>query len=234
MKQMLRNLAWWPGFGREVEELCRSCDLCQSSDRVLSQRARPAPMQPVELPERAWSKLGMDIVGPINEAPANARFAITLIDYRSKWVEIGLTSSVETEDVIKFLSPIWARKGYPDEITTDNGPQFTSKEFTSYLVCPRREARQVIRLLASRKLHHRALQQDLQVVDHWTSAGVFHRRDPQEAGSVPGCSPHDHWEVAVRAPARASDEAEPACHSAFNETGRCWAGVSCSTPTAVQ
>lgn len=75
----------------------------------------------------------MDIVGPINGAPASARFAITLIDYRSKWVEIGLTSSVETEDVIKFLSPVWAREGYPDEIVTDNGPQFTSKEFESYL-----------------------------------------------------------------------------------------------------
>ena len=35
-------------------------------------------MQPTELPNRVWSKLGMDIVGPIDGAPASARFAITL------------------------------------------------------------------------------------------------------------------------------------------------------------
>ncbi|XP_043212789.1 uncharacterized protein K02A2.6-like [Amphibalanus amphitrite] len=133
MKQALRNLAWWPGINREVEELCRSCERCQHSDAVLSQRARPAPMQPVDLPDRAWSKLGMDIVGPINGAPATARYAITLIDYRSKWAEVCLTSSTETEDVIKFLSTVWAKEGYPDEIVTDNGPQFTSREFTAYL-----------------------------------------------------------------------------------------------------
>ena len=73
-------------------------------------------MQPVELPDRAWSKLGIDIVGPINGAPASSRFAITMVDYFSKWVEIALTPSVEAEDVIKFLSPVWAREGYPDEI----------------------------------------------------------------------------------------------------------------------
>ncbi|KAF0292106.1 uncharacterized protein FJT64_009868 [Amphibalanus amphitrite] len=89
--------------------------------------------QPVDLPDRAWSKLGMDIVGPINGAPATARYAITLIDYRSKWAEVCLTSSTETEDVIKFLSTVWAKEGYPDEIVTDNGPQFTSREFTAYL-----------------------------------------------------------------------------------------------------
>ena len=87
MKQTLRDLAWWPGITRETEELCRSCALCQSSDHVLSQRSRPAPMQPVELPDRAWSKLGIDIVGPINGAPASSGFAITMVDYFSKWVE---------------------------------------------------------------------------------------------------------------------------------------------------
>ena len=117
-------------------ELCRSCALCQSSDKVLSQRPRPAPMRQTELPHCVWWKLGMDIVLPIDGEPASARFEITLVDYRSKWDEIGLTSSVETEDV-KFLSLILVRVGYPDEIVADNGPQFTCDEFQTYLASRR-------------------------------------------------------------------------------------------------
>ena len=132
-KQLLRSLCWWPGFDRAVEDLVRACDLCQQSDKVLSQKVRPAPLQPVPLPTRPWSKLGIDIVGPIAGVPQAARYAVTLTDYHSKWVEVALSAKVETSDVIRVLSVIWAREGYPDEIVTDNGPQFVSRDFETYL-----------------------------------------------------------------------------------------------------
>ena len=41
-------------------------------------------MQPTELPDRVWSKLGVDIVNCISAVPETTQFAITPVDYRSK------------------------------------------------------------------------------------------------------------------------------------------------------
>ena len=40
---------------------------------------------------------------------------------------------METDDVISFLSTLWSREGYCDELVSDNGPQFTSAKFEKYL-----------------------------------------------------------------------------------------------------
>ncbi|XP_029838267.2 uncharacterized protein LOC115322083 [Ixodes scapularis] len=47
----------------------------------------PTPLQPVPLPERPWSKVGIDVVGPFERAEPACRYAITLVDYFSKWPE---------------------------------------------------------------------------------------------------------------------------------------------------
>lgn len=117
----------------DVENLVRNCADCQTSDKVLTQRMAMAPLQPVQLPDRCWSKLGIDVVGTIEGAPGSSRFAITMIDYRSKWPEARLVPKATTTDIISFLNSVWSREGYLDEIVSDNGPQFTSKEFSEYL-----------------------------------------------------------------------------------------------------
>ena len=132
-KQLIRSLAWWPGVDRDVTAAVLACDHCQASDKVLNQAVIKAPLQPVPYPDKPWSKVGVDIVGPIPGAPHSARFAVTVVDYHSKWAEAALTPSVTTEAVISVLSAVWAREGFPDELITDNGTQLTSKEFEDYL-----------------------------------------------------------------------------------------------------
>ncbi|KAF0288210.1 uncharacterized protein FJT64_013412 [Amphibalanus amphitrite] len=72
-KQLLRDLAWWPGMSKDAAALVADCPSCHAKDAVLTQQARPAPLQPVEFPDRPWSKLGLDIVGPIPGAPPSAK-----------------------------------------------------------------------------------------------------------------------------------------------------------------
>ncbi|KAG0701943.1 hypothetical protein GWK47_002879 [Chionoecetes opilio] len=57
-KQLLRSVAWWPRMDKAVENMVRECNRCQTSDRVLSQRTRLAPLQQVPLPSQPWYKLG--------------------------------------------------------------------------------------------------------------------------------------------------------------------------------
>ena len=132
-KQLLRDLAWWPGMANAAAALVKDCNICSCKDSVLVQQARPAPLQPVPLPARPWSKLGIDIIGPVPGAPPMARFVIVITDYYSKWPEVALTPTVETDDIIKLLNLTWAREGFCDEIVSDNGPQFVSEKFRAYL-----------------------------------------------------------------------------------------------------
>lgn len=130
-KARLREQFWWPRMDVHVEEAVHNCSICQAADK--SAKTSPAPLQPVELPERPWQKLAIDIVGPLERAPPDCRFVLTLVDYFSKWPEVQFSREISTRTVTEFLLNVFAREGYPEEIVCDNGPQFTSKEFVNFL-----------------------------------------------------------------------------------------------------
>lgn len=130
-KQRLRERYWWPGLDKQVEHAIHNCVVCQAADKS----AKPvfAPLQPVPWPTNPWEKLGIDIVGPLEHAPYDCRFAITLIDYHSKWPEVCFTNTVTSDAIITFLSALFSREGFPEAIVTDNGPQFKSNSFETFL-----------------------------------------------------------------------------------------------------
>lgn len=130
-KQRLREQYWWPAMGKQVEQLIASCSVCQAVDK--SAKPVTPPLQPVAFPSAPWQKLGIDIVGPFSNVSADCRFAITAVDYFSKWPEVCFSTKVTTATVISFLRSIFSREGYPDEIVSDHGPQFTASEFDCFL-----------------------------------------------------------------------------------------------------
>lgn len=73
------------------------------------------------------------MVGPFDKAPIDCRFAITLIDYHSKWPELTFVPQV-TSRTVQFLSAVFSREGDPKELVSDNGSQFLSHEFDRGIV----------------------------------------------------------------------------------------------------
>ena len=67
------------------------------------------------------------------EAPRSQRYAVVLVDYFSKWVEVGFCSEPSSQAAIEFLEAIASREGYPREVVSDNGTHFTSSPFRNYL-----------------------------------------------------------------------------------------------------
>lgn len=130
-KQRLRDLYWWPKMDSQVQAAIASCVPCQSNDKTAC--TRPAPLQPVPMPDGPWRKLGLDIVGPFETATPSCKYAITLTDYYSKWPELAFSHTVTTDDIIQFLTSIFSRHGNPENIVTDNGTQFTLSAFASFL-----------------------------------------------------------------------------------------------------
>ncbi|KAF7645164.1 hypothetical protein LDENG_00209000 [Lucifuga dentata] len=115
----------------QVEAAIKACVTCQSHDK--SAITHTPPLQPVPYPEGARVKLAIDVVGPFDKAPIDCRYAVTLIDYHSKWPEIAFAPHVTSQTVIQFLSTVFSR-GDPKELVSDNGSQFVSQEFETFLL----------------------------------------------------------------------------------------------------
>ena len=94
---------------------------------------RSTPLTPVEWPVVAWSKIGIDTVGELSDVPYAKRFAVTVIDYHSRWPEVHFCGTVTSQVIIGFLTELFSRWGIPDVLVSDNGSQFVSAEFELFL-----------------------------------------------------------------------------------------------------
>ncbi len=77
--------------------------------------------------------MGIDIAGPFADAPGHQQYVVTTIDYASNIPECLLATSITLATIIKWLKTLLSRYGNPDQIVTNNGPQFVSAEFASFL-----------------------------------------------------------------------------------------------------
>lgn len=123
MKMLARSYVWWPQLNQDIESVVKSCCTCQ-----LTQNASPkAPLQTWGWPSRRWQRIHLDF------AFADNKWLFVLVDAHSKWVEVFVMNSTTTEKTIEKLRRVFASYGLPEEVVTDNGPQFTAKDFTEFL-----------------------------------------------------------------------------------------------------
>ena len=131
LKQRCRDLVWWPGIDKDIEALVKDCAACLVSGKTGHQP--PPPLQPLAWPSKPWDHLQLDVCGEIHGVPHNQRFLVVVYDLHSKWPEVASTGSVTSQVIIDFLDSLFSHWGLPRTITTDNGPQMVSAEFSTYL-----------------------------------------------------------------------------------------------------
>jgi len=131
MKQKLREAYFWPGSNSDAEKFVQSCVACAASGKTA--RSETVPVTAIPPPSAPWKNLSIDITGPFHTAPQHQRFIVAITDYFSKYPEILLTGDVTSSRIIDWLEEVFARLGNPQEIQSDNGPQFVSKEFEDFL-----------------------------------------------------------------------------------------------------
>ena len=81
------------------------------------------------MPTRPWSVVHADLCGPFPSGES----LLVLVDSCSRWPEVFIMKSTTATAVIKIIKSCFATHGLPEEIVTDNGPQFVAEEFKSYL-----------------------------------------------------------------------------------------------------
>ena len=104
---------YWPGIGSNIKRFCQSCDICQRT--IPKGKIIKAPLGKMPRIDVPFRRVAMDLVGPL-EPRTHIKYALTLVDYATRYPEAVPLSSMDTESVAEALVSIFSRVGIPSEI----------------------------------------------------------------------------------------------------------------------
>ena len=58
---------------------------------------------------------------------------LVVVDAHSKWPEVIQMHSTTSSKTIEALRNLFVKYGLPEQLVSDNGPQFTSEEFAEFM-----------------------------------------------------------------------------------------------------
>ena len=117
-----RDLVFWPSMNSEIKEAVIKCSVCAEYQAKNPKQ----PMQSHSIPDWPWSKVGTDLFS------LHSNDYIVLVDYYSDFIEVSQLDDTTTATVCDFLKEQFSHHGIPDTLVSDNGSQFTSREFTEF------------------------------------------------------------------------------------------------------
>ena len=123
MKSVSRSSIWWPNLDKQIENQAKLCISCQE----LKQAPAAVPLHPWAWPTKPWQHVHVDFAGPFQDQCIFRQFA------HFKWAEVFEMSQITATKTIAVLRHLFAWYGLPESIVTDNGPQFTSEDFGTFL-----------------------------------------------------------------------------------------------------
>eukprot|EP00253_Pinus_taeda_P014619 PITA_14619 len=122
--KILQEGYYWHTLHEDVRRYTSQCDRCQRMGKPTPRDEMPLQPQVTLEPFEKW---GMDFVGPINPPSRQKSYIIVCTDYLTKWAETKAIKAATEEKVVEFLREnIFYKFGYPRELVTNQGSQFTS------------------------------------------------------------------------------------------------------------
>ena len=132
---VIKQRFWWPAMEKEVADYVAACPVCARNKT--SSRAQMGLLHPLPVPHRPWSHISLDFVTGLPPSKGNTA-VLTVVDRFSKMAHflplVKLPSAKETAEVM--MTHVFRIHGFPSDIVSDRGPQFTSgfwKEFCRLL-----------------------------------------------------------------------------------------------------
>ena len=123
-RQRILRRFYWPSVFQDIENFCKSCRICQKASK---QRVKAAPLISLPVISEPFSRVAMDIVGPLPRSKAGHRYILVLCDYATRYPEAIALRSIDDEHIAEELMKLFSRVGVPKEILTDQGSNFTSQ-----------------------------------------------------------------------------------------------------------
>ncbi|KAI2663491.1 Transposon Tf2-6 polyprotein [Labeo rohita] len=122
---------WWRTLRRDVQEYVLACNICARSKNPNAPST--GELQPLPIPKRPWTHISIDFVSGLPESQGKNTI-LTIVDRFSKAVHLvalsGLPSAKTTAELI--LEHVVRLHGFPQDIVSDRGPQFTAKFWQAF------------------------------------------------------------------------------------------------------
>ena len=112
-RERSRQSVWWPRLSTQIEEMIADCPICARTHYNNAE-----PLLPTTLPDLPWQKVATDLY------VRKEHTYILMVDYYSRYIETALLRDTTSQGVIQQLKSIFARHGIPEQVMSDNGPQF--------------------------------------------------------------------------------------------------------------
>jgi transposase InsO family protein len=129
--RLLRHF-WWGSAKSDVQEYVRTCHKCQCVGKGFKQVV--APLHSMPIVTEPWSICSIDIVGPLPVCKDSGnRFILTVMDLCTHYPEAIALKQHTARDVALALANIFSRVGFPNEILSDLGTDFTSELMQIFL-----------------------------------------------------------------------------------------------------
>ncbi|KAL0192566.1 hypothetical protein M9458_010862, partial [Cirrhinus mrigala] len=118
-------------YRQGVLEYVQACNICARSKTANSPST--GELQPLPIPKRPWSHISVDFVTGLPDSQGKNTI-LTIVDRFSKAVHLvaltGLPSAKTTAELI--LEHVVRLHGFPKDIVSDRGPQFTAKFWQAF------------------------------------------------------------------------------------------------------
>lgn len=121
-KHRAREAVYWPLITKNIEDMVSRCDIC-----LYHRNAQPKePMCPHDIPERPWQKVATDLF------EWNQENYLVVVDYHSRYFEVAKVPDTSASTIVHYTKSMFARHGIPDEVMSDNGPQYSSAQYKQF------------------------------------------------------------------------------------------------------
>ena len=122
VQENARQHLYWPRLDADITDYIRRCQEC-------IKKAHPPkePLQVHDVPSQPWKCMAMDHFYCQN------RLYLIVCDYFSEFPFVFQTKSTSFANIREHLEELFRLEGNPEEIMSDNGPLFSSREFNSFL-----------------------------------------------------------------------------------------------------
>ena len=124
MKALARSYIWWPGMDHDIERWAKSCSPCTQ----VNSDPTPVALHPWVWPCKPWRRLHLDFAGPLFN-----KSYLVIVDAFSKWPEVWEMGSTSASKTIEILQHLFSKYGIPEQVVSDNGPQFRAEEFAEFM-----------------------------------------------------------------------------------------------------
>ncbi|UYV70991.1 K02A2.6-like, partial [Cordylochernes scorpioides] len=123
MKSVARSHFWWPNLDNEIEFLVNRFRNCQQ----VQDGPNRVKWQPWIWAVRPWQRIHIDYAKKDNIN------LLIVVDSHSKWIEAFPMREITSAKTIEQLRRLFSSYGLPEEIASDNGPQFTGSDMKTFL-----------------------------------------------------------------------------------------------------